>query len=193
MTPSMPPLLRRGLALAILIAVLGAAWSLGAVPLLESFRDYREDADQSRLLLARYARLGAGLADLEARRAELDRRRQTGGRVLAAASPALAAAQLQNDVKRLIGGHGGSLKSTQVIAGGMDGPFRKVTVRVSMNADIESLQRIFYGLETAHIYRFVENVEIRARVGRRRVAAGTATTPLDVRFDVFAYMREEGT
>lgn len=191
MTLSLQPLVQRLAAVALLVAVAGLGWLAVVQPLANAYQRQRAEIAHTQSLLARYERLGDARAALEARLAELEDRQAAGRRVLTAASPSLAAAQLQNDVKELVGRHGGDLKSTQVIAGDREGPFRKITLRASMDADLTSLQRIFHGLEASHVYRFLDNVEIRARLARRRTEATSVPTMLDVRFDVFAYLREE--
>jgi general secretion pathway protein M len=191
MTLSLPPALRRLLALMILVGGLGLIWALAVQPITDKFRAYRENAENAQALLAHYGRIGDAHARLEARLSALRRSQSSRIRVLQGASVSLAAAQLQNDVKRIIRANKGNLKSTQVIPGKKEGSFQKIAVRVRMDADVESLYKIFYGLEASHIYRFLDNVEIRARHAARRVAVGNTAEVLDVRFDVFGYMRDE--
>ena len=51
-----------------------------------------------------------------------------------------------------------------------------------------ALQRVFYDLESATPFLFLDNVEIRSRPARR--ASGPEDDPiLEVRFDLYGYMR----
>ena len=196
MTSSLLPVLHRFLAVMILVGGAVLIWALAVQPVTDKFRTYREDTENAQTLIAGYSRIGNSRTQLEAHLTKLQRSHSSRSRVLKGASVMLAAAQLQNQVKKIISANKGTMKSTQVIPGKKVGPFQKITVRVRMNADTESLYNIFYDLEASHNYRFLDNVEIRAqrakRAGRRK-AARNAATVLDVRFDVYGYMRDEAS
>jgi len=50
-------------------------------------------------------------------------------------------------------------------------------------------QRVFYGVESATPYLFLDNVVMNARVGLRRRGEADDDPLIDVQFDVFGYTR----
>jgi len=198
---SLSPLLSRALALAILGAFLWAAGALAVAPLVAKYRLNQETIARSGELLQRYRRLGRARPMLEAQLAEVRERLAPAGLYLAGASDALVAAELQNRVKAVVEEGGGKLNSTQILAARDEGSFRRVAIRVQMTVTVEPLQAVFYGLESAQPYLFVDNVDIRRRVTKRRrrqrrdqpaATAPEGESQLTVRFDLYGYTRGGG-
>jgi general secretion pathway protein M len=188
MMRTLPPAASRALALLILLAAIGIIY-LGVVgPLLGDYGTTQASIEEMRNAIERYRRVGA---ELPARRAELTALRQSAASsegFLQGTNDALVAAQIQNRIKSLVEAGRGDLKSTQVIPTQDEGKYRRVTVRAQMNIDIAGAQRVLHGIETASPLLFLDNLDIRSRIGERRRATADESS-LDVRFDVYGYMR----
>ncbi|MEE8515752.1 MAG: type II secretion system protein GspM [Alphaproteobacteria bacterium] len=187
------PLLSRILALALLAAVLTGLYG-AAEPLIAEYQAYGTTIAQSRELLQRYQRIGNTRRPLQEQAKELRRRLKARGGYLPGASDSLAAAQLQNRVKKIVLAAGGAIKSTQTLTPSEVKGLRQIDVRVQMSADIVALQKTIHALEADQTYLFLDNVDIRRQRSRRRRNRKTTATvpPLTVRFDIYGYRRPEG-
>ena len=187
------PLLSRILALALLAAVLTGLYG-AAEPLITEYQAFGTTIAQSRELLQRYQRIGNTRSPLQEQAKELRRRLKARGGYLPGASDSLAAAQLQNRVKKIVLAAGGAIKSTQTLAPSDVKGLRQIDVRVQMSADIVALQKTIHALEADETYLFLDNVDIRRQRSRRRRNRKSSATvpPLTVRFDIYGYRRPEG-
>lgn len=188
---AMSLLVRRLLALVLLFAALAAVWLFLAQPVMAKFAAYRQSIAQSNEFLARYRRVAGGREQLEKALEEARRAGASSGRFLEGSSTEIVAAGLQNDVKKIIAASGGELKSTQLRQDEDEKEWRRVTIRVNMSAGVEATMQIFHAIESANPYLFLGNVQIRApRLSKRRRAKVSATQGvLQVRYDVYGYMR----
>ena len=188
MTPTLSPLLSRLCALAILVALVGAGAYGIALPLLGSYQENSERAEQLRAALARYRRAGGDLEARQAELAKLKQRQATAEGFLPGGNEALAAAEVQNRIKTLAEASKGELKSTQILPPQDEGKFRRIAVRAQMTLKLPAAQRVLYGLESGTPLLLLDNVNIRAHGDRRR--EDTVDDPvLDLRFDVYGYTR----
>jgi general secretion pathway protein M len=99
----------------------------------------------------------------------------------------LAAADLQQYLKKVIESHTGKLVSTQPINDISKKPFPKVTIKVHMRGNINAVQKTFYQLESSLPRLFIDNVIIQRRNPKGR-GKQTRTDQLDIRFDVNGYI-----
>ena len=190
------PLLSRTLALALLVALLAGLYG-AAEPLITEYQAYGTTIAQSRELLQRYERIVNTRRPLQEQAKELRRRLKARGGYLPGASDSLAAAQLQNRVKKIVRAAGGAIKSTQTLPPSDVKGLRQIDVRVQMSADIVALQKTIHALEADETYLFLDNLDIRRqrarrRRGRNRNKTPAAVSPLTVRFDIYGYRRTEG-
>ena len=190
---ALSPLVSRSLAVAILVAALAALWVLLVAPVTEKFEGYGRSISHSRELLVRHLQIAAQRARLETELEELRRAQSSTGRFLEGGGIELVAAEAQNKVKNLIDANGATLKSTQILPAQEKDNFRKLTIRVTMSADTEALQKIFHALETANPYLFLDNIDIRSRRRRARQGRSVRQGELQIRFDLYGYMRIEGS
>lgn len=186
---ALSPAVGRLLALALLVVAVGAVWVLAVAPVTARYEAYERSIAQSQELLARHLRIAAARDELESQLQELRRAHAASGRFLDGGSIELVAAEVQNKVKTLIDAHGASLKSMQALAPEEVGGFRKVTVRVNLTGDTQALQKIFYAVETANPYLFLDNVDVRSRRPLARRGQAASESDLQIRFDVSGYMR----
>lgn len=194
MTRSIPPVISRALAVAILLGLVAALWFGIAGPVLGRMLDYRQAIAQAEDQLPRLRRLAASAPMLQAQLAQLRRDPRTRTRLLSGASESLAGADLQRRVNQIAQQNGAVIRSTQPLPGQDEQGFRRVAIRIAMEGDTSALQKIFYGLESSATLLFIENVQIRSRsAGRLMRTTGVNIArddTLAVRFDLSGYIEE---
>lgn len=103
----------------------------------------------------------------------------------------LAAADLQQYLKKVIQSHAGNLVSIQPINDTNQMPFPKVTIKVHMRGSINALQKTLYQLESSSPRLFIDNVIIQRRNPTAR-GKQLHNDQLDIRFDVNGYIFDSG-
>lgn len=189
MSATVSPVLQRLAALAILAILLAAAVTGVIGPVVSSYMDAERTIARDRAAIAHAIRPAA---DPETFKAELARIRSPGTPVagmLQSANESLAAAELQNRLKSAIEAAHGELRSLQPLPAQTEGPFRRVTVRGQATVNVAGLRQVLYRLEAASPLLFVDNVEVTARPGHSDRPGAAEDPPLDLRFDVYGYMR----
>lgn len=190
----------RAAALGLVAAVLGVVYLLVVAPLIEAYRATDDAIVEAGEMLARYSDIAGRRAALAAQLAELVARQAASGVYLSGETDALAAAALQESVGATVEAHGGKLRSIQILPVSDDGDFKRVSVRVQLTAPLVPLHRILHSLESGRPFVFLDNLDIKTRRARRsrrsrrgQPAAPTATTDptLEVRFDLYGYLRPE--
>jgi general secretion pathway protein M len=180
---------RRTVALGLLTAVLAMMWLLGPQPYLDSLAESNAEVARAQSLVARYARLAAEKGALQAQVAAMRAERGRGQGTFPGDNAQLVAANMQDRVKRLVESNAAVLRSTQVLPTRDESGFRQVSIRVTMETEIDGVQKIFHALESANPYLFLNNVDIRSRVIRSRPQAADKAMSLNVTFDIYGYMR----
>lgn len=183
------PPMQRVAALAIL-GTLIAAVAIGVVaPLASAYVEAQRTVAQDRTAIA-HAEL-SGL-DATALKAELARLRSQAGPppgTLQSVNESLAAAELQRRLKGAIEAAHGELRSMQPLPARADGTFRRVTVRGQATLKIAGLRQAFYDLESNSPLLFIDNVEVTARPDQSGHPGAAEDPGLDVRFDLYGYMK----
>lgn len=189
MTMPLPPLASRALALLILLAMIAIAY-LGVVqPIWDKAVATRQSIEDMQAAIERYRRVAAELPARRTLLAALRQQQAVSEGFLEGPNDALIAAQLQNRVKALVEAAHGELKSTQVLPVQEEGKYRRVTIRAQAALDLPGAQQVLYGVETASPLLFLDNVALRSRSSDRRRDRVTEDPTLDVRFDVYGYLR----
>ena len=188
MTPALTPRSSRALALGILAALLLLAFFGLVSPIIDAYRQASSSVEQYRAALEHTRHGGNDLAGLRAELARLKEHQASAVGFMQSSNPSLAAAELQNRIKSSVEAARGELRSTQILPARDDGTFRRISIRGQIAVNTAALQRVFYDLESATPFLFLDNVEIRSRPARR--ASGPEDDPiLEVRFDLYGYMR----
>jgi general secretion pathway protein M len=157
-------------------------------PLMGSFVEHRESIARSRDMLVRYQGLNSSRKQIDSNLTKLQAAQASEERLLKGGSAQLVGAKLQNNLKELIEGDGGSLTSMQVLPVREEQNFQRVTLAVTLTATIESLQKILYAVEAQTPYLFVENLQVTANQGYTEVSDSENRRDLQVHFEVFGYM-----
>ncbi len=190
------PVASRIVAVALLVAIIAAAWGLVMRPIAAQLQAHEQSIIDSREQLQRYRRIASTREQWESRLEALTRARSVSGQFLAGESVDLVAADLQSKIKQTISAVGGLLKSMQTLPVKDLDDFdnlRKVALRVDLVADIASLQRIMYRLESSKPYLFVDNTNVRSRGKRTRPGQSGDAKELQIRFDVYGYLRMDAS
>ncbi len=181
------PWTSRAAALGLLALVLAAIYGLLLGPLIGRHETYQVTIHDLEERLARYRSVEADRRAVQARFDALRRRRRGVEVYLKAATLTLAGAELQERTKRVVESSGGTLVSTQTLPERTEGGLVQVSIKVRMNGDVGSLQKVFYELESGQPVLFLDNVFIRSRMVRRGRGISTASE-LDINFDIVGYM-----
>ncbi len=190
------PVASRIVAVALLVAIIAAAWGLVMRPIAAQLQAHEQSITDSREQLQRYRRIASTREQWESRLEALTQARSVSGQFLAGESVDLVAADLQSKIKQTISAVGGLLKSMQTLPVKDLDDFdnlRKVALRVDLVADIASLQRIMYRLESSKPYLFVDNTNVRSRGKRTRQGKSGDAKELQIRFDVYGYLRMDAS
>jgi general secretion pathway protein M len=188
----LPQAQRRILAVVLLLLTVVVIARVLVVPIWTAYLNNRDAIAQLEDNIARYLRLSTRVQGLRVAAQELDESADLDRYVLAQNSEPLAAAALQDRVKSVVTSSGGTLTSTQVLPVVSEPGFKRIIVNVRMAVSMAALQQVLYQLETGLPYLLVDDLVILSRAANQRRRQGQAVDMLDVRFNLYGYMREPG-
>jgi general secretion pathway protein M len=173
----------RVLASALTALVLAATWLAAGQPLVDSYNDGADELERRTALADRMAEVAASLPELR-READAQSTDATpASATLEGASDALAGAALQSLVEAMSTSAGGHLTSTEALPVEQVGAYRRVALRVAVDAPWPVLMRLVQAIERATPRMFVDDFQARAQP-----AADTQKEPpLDISFTVIAF------
>jgi hypothetical protein len=175
------------ISLGILILFVAGLYIILLQPALTARKEYQERIDDYSFQLNKFRDTESKIVDLQKQIERLKKQDPDNGNYLEDKSPSLVAAELQKQLKTLIESNGGYLVSTHVITTADDELFPKVTIKIHMQAEMDTLQAVFYQLAVNKPILFTSNVQIQKRnTSSRRKQANAGK--LEVRFDVTGYI-----
>ena len=183
---------RRILAVLVLLLLLAVVVRTLVVPIWTTYLGNRDAITRIEDDIARYSRLSAQVGALQSVLGELQQTDDLARFVLAQESEPLAAAALQERVKSVVTSSGGTLTSTQVLPTIAEQGFKRVIVNVRMAVSMNALQGVLYELENDLPYLLTDDIVILSRGARKRRRTPQAVDLLDVRFNLYGYMRDAG-
>ncbi|GMQ76355.1 MAG: hypothetical protein BMS9Abin01_1629 [Gammaproteobacteria bacterium] len=192
MIERLPRVQRRILALLLLLVCVAVVVRLLVVPIWSTYIGNRDAIARIEDSIARYSRLSAQVEALRSAVGELEQSDDLARFVLAQESEPLAAAALQERVKSVVTSSAGTLTSTQVLPTKPEQGFKRIIVNVRMAVSMDALQRVLYELENDLPYLLVDDIVILSRTARKRRRTTQAVDLLDVRFNLYGYMRDAG-
>ncbi len=179
------PTQSKAAALALLVTVLVLAAAAVAMPLWLLNRRYDVALEDATTRLQRYARIAGMREGLQKKAIEVNALGKT-PHFLKSASPALAAAELQEQARVVLEANGGKLNSIQILPPKDEGAYRQVSVSMQLSAPLSAVKAMLYALESARPYLFIDNFSVRSPVSfAGRDAA--AEPDLVVQFDLTGY------
>ncbi len=190
MIARLPRIQRRILAVLVLLLALAAVVRGLVVPIWTSYLSNRDAIAQSEDNIARYSRLSTQIGALQLVVGELEQADNLDRYVLLQESEPLAAAALQARMKSVVTSSGGTLTSTQVLPTETEQGFKRVTINVCMAVSTDALQRVLYELENNLPYLLTDDIVILSRGARKRRRTTQSVDLLDVRFNLYGYMRD---
>ena len=160
---TIPGARRRRLAVGLLAAALIGLALLVLVPLWAAHRHYDTALDDLGQRLERYERLSEARPALERK---LEGVKAQGSRkfYLKATAPSLAAAEAQEQVRRIIEAAGARVTSVQVAQPKDDGAFRQFAVSAQLSANANALRRVLLAIDSAEPFLLVDTLSIRSQV-----------------------------
>ncbi len=178
-------------AVAVLVALVLLVGGGVLLPWWAKLKEYDDKAVELTGLLERYRQVNARKSQLEAELQAVRQRLSDNNYYLAASTPALAAAELQKQVKQVVEAQGAKLVSTQNIDSVSNDAPARIAIRVRMSGDVDALTRVLHELEGGRPLLFVENMAIRSlRQVRGRGRERTTDFSLDINFDLVGYLLE---
>lgn len=180
------PLQSKLSAIALLLVVVVVLAAVVMIPVWLLNRRYDAALDGAVSRLERYSRV-VGMRDGLQQKAMEIKALESARHFLKSASPALAAAELQEQAKRILDDNGGKLSSIQILPHKDDGAYRQVSVSLQFTAPLGAVKAMLYALESSRPYLFLDNLQIRAPnpLGMSKEAA--ADPELFVQFDLTGY------
>lgn len=184
----MSPKQSRAAALVLLLGLLLLAVALIATPLWLLNRRYDNALEESVTRLERYSKI-AGMRDGLIKKSAEVRALAANHHYLKSASPALAAAELQEQLTVIFEANGGKLSSIQILPHKDEGAYRQIAVALQLTAPLSALKGILHALESSRPYLFIDNLSVRSNAGfGQRMGADPAAEPeLIVQFNVTGY------
>ena len=177
------------LALALLLALVGAV-AAGAIAFGKRIADGASQIDDRLERIARFERLALDAAGLEKAIADLGTSGRWAELLVDAPSDRVATADLQQLLKSIVAGTGGSLTSARVLEPESIEGFRKVGLEVRASLATRGLRATLHRLESGPPMLLVESLVVVSRRAPRRRANRLAGQTLDVRFRLVGFMPE---
>lgn len=176
----------RAAAILILLMVAMLVVSALVTPLWLLNQRYELAVEDAAARLARYSKI-VGMRDGLQKKALDVKALEANHHFLKSASPALAAAELQEQAKIILDANGGKINSLNILPHKDDGQYRQVSVSLQLSAPLSAVKAMLYALESARPYLFIDNFSVRAPflVGARSEAANEPE--LVVQFDLTGY------
>jgi general secretion pathway protein M len=179
---------RRLLALAILLLALTLVFSITVLPVLLANQHYRDTIAGLEGRLQQLQRAAAIGDALQPQYEQLKRWKTSDAQYLKSNSAALAAAELQRLVKRIIVSKNAEVVSTQILTTRQEEGFDRVALKVRIRGELENIIQAFYVIETGEPFVFMDNVSVRASRGRRVRGQAPTLQTLDIDMELIGYM-----
>ncbi len=84
------------------------------------------------------------------------------------------------------------VSSTQNKNTNVEERFKRATITVRMKCEVDDLAKVLYRLESGTPYVFIDNVALYKQVFRNTNRNNAQDRPMDVRFDMYGYLRQRG-
>ncbi|MBV1787975.1 type II secretion system protein M [Marinobacterium sp. D7] len=186
----------RLLAIALLLLVVLVLLRVLLVPLWLSWSESSDRLDALNTRLAVYQRLQQGMTQDQQTLEQLHSSQPTSDWYLNEATPALAAATLQQQLHRQVAQSGGDVVSTQILTADGKDPIPTVTVQVRMRAELPELVDLLYSLESGRPVLVLDKLAILSnpRLVRRVVSErmrAQQVPSLDIRFEMTGFAHQE--
>jgi len=178
---------QRQLAVGILSTVILLVLAVTVLPVLTVNAAYNTQIKQ---LQTRLERLRSNVTADEALRPQYEqlvRSQSTTGHHLKSDTEAVAAAELQRIVKRIVSRNDTQILSTQIIPAGEEQGFIRVALKVRLRGSLDGIVQSLYDIEANSTFLFLDKMSIRSS-SRRRARNSNPINQFDNEFELIAYM-----
>lgn len=173
----------RALALGLTAIVLAAIWLAIGEPLLAAYSDGADELDRRAALAARMSDLAGSLPELQREATAQSADTTPKNATLEGASDAVAGATLESLVEGMSNSAGGHLTSTEALPAEQVGAYRRVSLRVTVDATWPVLIKLMQAIERATPRMFIDDLQIHAQPAAEKLRE----PPLDISFTVLAF------
>ncbi len=176
---------RRGRALALGITLTGMAllWSAVGQPLLDAHASASQALARRQVLASRMAGLAGSLPQLRAAVASLRSQAAPVVAVVEGGTDAIAAATLQGSMETMAAHVGARLTSAEALPAEPAGGYRRLALRVTVDATWPVLVGLLQAVEQATPRMFIDDLQLHATPAART----TRELPLDIAFTLLAF------
>lgn len=173
----------RALALAVTGLALVLLWLGVAQPLLDAYVAQAQALLQRQALAGRMADLAASLPQLRAAVTALRSQPAPVAAVVEGATDAIAAAALQGTLEAMAVRAGAKLTSAEALPAEPAGSYRRLALRVTVDATWPVLIRLLQSVEQATPRMFIDDLQLHATP----TASSVRELPLDISFTLLAF------
>jgi hypothetical protein len=156
------PLLRRALAIAILLLLPLLVWVVVAAPMIGVVVDRQNEIDALSDRLARLRAAIRRIPALQANEAANKQRLEAAGGIWTDTSEAVIAATVQERLRQAVSGSKGVVKSSSHVRGSDDKELQSVRIRFTIEGTLDTVQQTLAVIETARPAMFVDSMTIAA-------------------------------
>jgi hypothetical protein len=185
-------LLSRVCALALLVSALTVLWFGMVAPLWSALAGTTDsEREKSLNLLARYEEIIAQKGSLEIRLKTLGTAGDDQNGLIAGPTSAVAAASLQGELRSIIEGVGGEIRSAQILPAEKIEDFEKIAIQYELNIPSAALQRLLQGLETHRIVLVLDVLRLRVPETVRSADPAAAEAKINGQWTIAGFRRIE--
>jgi len=185
--------MQRWSAVALLVAAILLVGLAVIVPVLNKGLELSETKNNLVFRLQQYERILARKDAVIANMSAIKEQYQKRGLLNRQSTGALASAEVQELIKKVITEAGGQLSSTQALPLSSKNEFSRITVRVSMTGNSEVLRAVLYKIETATPLIIINQIDVRPLRGiRSRITHQLEpSNELNINFQAVSFMRRQ--
>jgi len=185
--------MQRWSAVALLVAAILLVGLAVIVPVLNKGLELSEAKNNLVFRLQQYERILARKDAVIANMSAIKEQYQKRGLLNRQSTGALASAEVQELIKKVITEAGGQLSSTQALPLSSKNEFSRITVRVSMTGNSEVLRAVLYKIETATPLIIINQIDVRPLRGiRSRITHQLEpSNELNINFQAVSFMRRQ--
>jgi general secretion pathway protein M len=155
---TLSPLAARIMAWGLLANVCWALTAFVAFPLVGQISRDKDAISTSRDLLARYQRLQIDIPAIQAELQQLRTKKESSRYFLSSASPALAAAELQNTLRELVSKSGATMRSSKSARTTVENGFDSIGLELELTASTPELVALLRAIARAEPVILIERL-----------------------------------
>lgn len=173
----------RALALGLTAVVLALAWMAAGQPLLDSYAEQQDELERRTALASRMSDIAASLPELQRAAQSQTTAEAPASATLEGSSDSVAAAALQSLLEGMANSAGAHLTSTEALPAEQVNAYRRISLRLTVDATWPVLIRLLQQVERATPRMFIDELQIHAQPAAEKLHE----PPLDISFIVLAF------